>query len=272
MIINIIFLATIIAGITGIFFCLKADKKNPRKKDPKAGPIALVLLLIIIASTIAILVRLANQDVKGEQPVSEELFYSRVSGVMLGRYLARTAPGSNALIITYDRNSENSLLDASMDGIREGLGGKVRIAAIDSPIKPAPLKASEKTKISPEKMLYLSRKVQSNNLDQVIARHPECNLVISLIGLPKDANKMLIFTIKPEKRPKLALLSSNISMMKDRIAQGDINVAIINRPDYIPGKNKIPKDIELAFDKRFLVVTPDSVKAVASDYPSLFTK
>ncbi len=272
MIVNIILFATIIAGTTGILFCLKADKKNPRRKDPNAGPIALVLALIIIASTIAILVRLANQDSKVEQPVSEELFNARISGVMLGRYLARTSAGSNALIITHDENSENSFLDASLDGIREGLGVKVKITAIDSPIPAAAATLNEKNKMSPEKMLYRTRKVQSNSFDKVIAKHPECNLVISLIGLPKDANKMSIFTMKPEKRPKLALLSCNISMMKDRISQGDITVAVIKRPDYVPGKNKISKNIEVEFDKRFLVVTPESLKLIATDHPSVFSK
>ena len=271
MIINIFFLATIIAGITGIYFCLKADKKNPKKRAPKAGPLALVLLLIIIASTIAILVRAALSDVRDERFISDELIYSRASGYMLGRSLGKSFPGYDALIITHDKNSANTLLDASLEGLREGLGRKVKIAAIDSPI-PTQSKKKETTKIFPERMLYLSRKMEADNFDQVIEKYPECNLIISLIGLPKDPHKMSILNIMPEKRAKLAILSSNISMLKDRISQGDISAAVINRPGYIPGNEIIPKDIESAFDKRFLLVTPDNVKLVASEHPSIFKK
>jgi hypothetical protein len=277
MIINIFLIIVIIAGTTGIAFCLNADKKNQNKKrhkpDSNHMPVAAILLLVITASTITVLVRSVNADVKDEQLVSEELFYSRVSGLVLGRYLARTFPNSDALIITLDKNSENTLLDAAMDGLREGLLGKVKIAAIDSPLPAASnVKSSDsgKNKISPERRLYLSRKMQSNNFDQAIARHPDCNLVISLIGLPKDANKMLILNLKPEKRPKLALLASNINMMKERISQGDISVAVINHPAYVPGKNKPPKDFESAFHKRFLLVTPDNVKLIDSEHPSVF--
>ena len=275
MIINVIFIIVIIAGITGIFFCLKADKKNPKKRNPESKILALVLLLIIIACTIAILVRSVNPDDNEEQAVSEELFHSRVSGLTLGRYLARTAPGFNALIITHDENSENELLDAALSGLREGLGGKVKIAAVDSPL-PAPSgeksSGNQKTKISPERMLYLSRNMQSDNFDRLIAKHLDCNLIISLIGLPKDANKMRILSIKPEKRPKLAILSGNLSLMKDRISQGDISVAVITRPGYIPGKKKLPKDIESVFDRRYLLVTPDNINLIASEHPEIFKK
>lgn len=192
---------------------------------------------------------------------------------MLGRYLARNASGSKALIITHDENSENTLLDATLNGLREGLGEKVKIAAIDSPV-PTSTKGksaeSGKTKISPERMLYLSRKMESGKFDQVIAKHPECNLIISLISLPKDANKIHILSLKPEKRPKLALLSSDISLMKDRISQGEINAAVITRPAYVPDKKKLPKDIESIFDRRYLLVTPDNIKSLALAHPEIF--
>lgn len=283
MVINIFFFIVIIACTVGIFFCLKADKKDRSKKDPKvktkakpkAGALAVVLLLIITASTIVILVRAANPDDSEEQNLSEELFCSRASGYVLGRHLGRTFAGYKALIITHDRNSENALLDACMDGLREGLGTNVNIAAVDSPLPSLSKEKApdgEKSRLSPERMLYLSRKMQSNNFDQLIAKHSDCNLIISLLGLPKDANKMAILNIKPEKRPKLALLSYNISMMKERIAQGDISAAVINRPDYVPGKSKLPKNFELAFDKRYLLVTPNNVKNIASEYPSVFSK
>jgi hypothetical protein len=273
MIINIILIAVIIAGITGIILCMKADKKDSKKKNPAAKQLALLMLLIIIASTFAILVRSTSPDDNEGEIVSEDMFYSRLSGLMLGKYLARNASGYNALVITHDKNSENALLDVCLDGLREGLEGKVKIAAIDFPVPtsyngtPSP---SEKVRISPERMLYISRKTQSKNFDQLIAKHPDCNLIISLICLPKDANKMIALNKKPEKRPKVALLSNNISMMKEMLLQGIISAAIISRPDYIPGKKKLPKNIETAFDKRFLMVTPDNVKSIAADYPSIF--
>ncbi len=275
MIINIILTIVIIAGIAGIFSCSKADKKKNGERNPKSRGLALALLLIIIACSIAILVRSAKPEDNDEPVVSEELSYSRVSGVMLGRYLAKTAPGFNALIITHDKNSENPLLDASMGGLREGLDKYVKIAAIDSPLPAssgAKSSESEKKKISPEKMLYLSRKIQLNNFDLLIDKYPDCNLIISLISLPKDISKMAVFKLKPEIRPKIALLSSNISMMKERISKGEISVAVITRPDYVPGKNKLPKDIESAFDKRYLMVTPENVKLVAAEHPEVFKK
>ena len=81
---------------------------------------------------------------------------------------------------------------------------------------------------------------------------------------------MAVLNKKAGKGPKVALLSGNISMMKEIISQGAITAAVITRPDYIPGKEKLPKDIESAFDKRYLLVTPENVKRIAAENPTVF--
>jgi hypothetical protein len=267
MIINIIFITVIIAGIIGIFFCLEANKRNV-----KSGPPALALLLMITASTVVILARsLSPDDRGGGLVISEELFYSRASGLVLGRHLAKTSPDFNALIITHDKTFENTLLDASLEGLREGLGdgGKVEVVAIDSPVPPPSDVKSERLKISPEKMLYFSRQMHPGYFNHLIREYPDCNLIISLIVLPKD---VVISSKKAKNRPKMALLLSNISMMKDMISEGVISAAVITRPKYVPGRDKLPKNVEAAFDKRYLLVTPENVKTVASDHPGIFNK
>ena len=122
-------------------------------------------------------------------------------------------------------------------------------------------------------MLSLRDSMKAVNFDAMLKRHPECNLIISLIGLPMDVENMEIWYAEetPETpKPKIALMDANIYNLKSAISSGIVIGTVTYSPAAKYDESKAPTEIKQAFDKRFLLVTPENVEAIATQYTGLF--
>ena len=122
-------------------------------------------------------------------------------------------------------------------------------------------------------MLSLRDSMKAANFDAMLKRHPECNLIISLIGLPMDVENMEIWDAEetPETpKPKIALMDANIYNLKAAISSGIVIGTVTYSPAAKYDESKPPADIKQAFDKRFLLVTPENVEAIATQHTGLF--
>ncbi|MCK5844057.1 MAG: hypothetical protein KAG97_05070, partial [Victivallales bacterium] len=99
--------------------------------------------------------------------------------------------------------------------------------------------------------------------------HKSCNLIITLIGLPMDTGNLKIwkrFISDPKKTPKLCIVNGDVSMFGAFIAKGLMPAVVTFKPDAKYTENPAPKDMQKAFDKRYLLVTTKNVKEIAKKY------
>jgi hypothetical protein len=106
--------------------------------------------------------------------------------------------------------------------------------------------------------------------DKLITANPNANLVISLIGLPYDVANMKLWKMSEQSRPKVALLTGDIHQLKGAIFSKYIVAAVAMRPDLKSIDEKAPSDPQKAFDIRYLLVTPENVVKMATDYKGIF--
>jgi hypothetical protein len=124
--------------------------------------------------------------------------------------------------------------------------------------------------IDAETTTPLSYLVAPGAFDKLLAQHPECNLIVSLIGLPADLAQTKCWR---DERTKFALLlpdlrfAGNAAAVKRAVQSGKLVVFVLNRP----GGQPSPRDtIEEQFEKQFILVTVENVERVIEEYPQLF--
>ncbi|OPZ31721.1 MAG: hypothetical protein BWZ02_00049 [Lentisphaerae bacterium ADurb.BinA184] len=212
-----------------------------------------------------------------------ELAYERISTKKLGTYLAEKFSGGKALVIKsvefMPQQAVDPRFEAQMAGLKEGLGEAVEIGAVVSPEIPEEYKKyMESMPKGPEgeDMGYammgpmMDTMLQAKDFNKLIKEMPEgTNLIISLIGLPMDLNNLSLWTMK--NAPKLVLVSAmNLPQLQEAIREGYVTAMLTYRPDPDMQDPSIPKDPEAAFNKRYLLVTPENVQELAGQYPMLF--
>jgi hypothetical protein len=93
-------------------------------------------------------------------------------------------------------------------------------------------------------------------------------LVISLIGLPLDAEALSLWQMADP--PKLAaIVTTQLPPVQEAVRRGYIAALVVHRPDAAAAAKSAPDSVE-AFDRRFLLVTPDNVAEVSARYEMLF--
>jgi len=202
-----------------------------------------------------------------------EMQYLRVSTEKLGKYVAEKFPNSKILIIHEPSStSGQERRDALINGLKEGLGAAGTVVATDEPEIPASLKANmgsggpgqEGEMMAPMEMWYTAKA-----FDALVEKHKDCDMVVTLIGLPpQEAARLKFWKMKP--RPKLVIAGGSIYEYKAAFAQQLINAAVAYNPAAVYDSNKPPSDLDEAFNKRYVLVTPETVAQDASKYAGLF--
>jgi hypothetical protein len=200
----------------------------------------------------------------------------------LGSYLARVQPGARLLVFSNPFTRKPGIAteivqmeDAGLRGLRAGIGSAAAIGAVVFPeVKPEARENARAVAIDPESPTPLSFLIAPETFDALIERHSDCNVVVSLIGLPADLEPCESWT-KPGGA-KFALLLPDLRLMggsaavKQAVESCKLLAFVLNRP-YAPNDQKPPtgKSRE-EFEKRFLLVTAENLGDMMRRYPSLF--
>ena len=257
----------IIAGIIMILalvFMVICAKKQ--RTYPNAQTFAVFLLLIVVACGVYILYKTGTfGDTETERLILNELKYAKAKSIVFGTALKKEFPEARVLVIS-DRNYEKNERQKSLvESLKEGLGmiTPVEVDTLEMPVN--------KTGMMPEEMemLPLEEMMTAQDFDKIIAKHPKCNLIISMIGLPRDASTMKLWT-QQSARPALALLNGDVHSLKNAITAGYINAVVIYRPGVKFTEDACPEDPQEAFDQRFIIVTPKNIEELSLKYKNLF--
>jgi len=274
---KIVRIVIMVAAAWGMFHGLQKQKAGVRWGKPMAIACALLALLVALSHTAS------QRGPSIKNIVNREMAYQRVSARKLGMHLAQKYANSNAIIIVQpsvtggDADRENALVE----GLKEEMEDAINIVGEVSPDIPAAAKQAFAMEMPPEgeeggeagaEMLPpLEYWFTAELFDKLVKRHcKQADLIITTIGLPQDLKKMKFWMMK--NRPKLAVAGGSVYELKKPIKAKAVVAAITYSPQAVYEDKPPPDDLEEAFKKRFLMVTPENIDQIASQYPDLFMK
>jgi len=157
-------------------------------------------------------------------PHADALRVRELATRSLAEFLARTHPGKRALIVsnpfTQQTGTAKAILEteqAGVRGLREGFGPKVTVAAVVFPeLKPEAWENPRDLLNDADTTTPLSYLVAPEAFDKLARQHPDCELIVSLIGLPVELSRCEVWNVPGP--PRFALLLPDLRMVGDAAA------------------------------------------------------
>lgn len=237
----------------------------------------LLLLLLAVALVTVLALRLWRNS-----PQSNALHAREWATRVLAEHLVKARAGQRALVISNPFTQQKDVAkeikvmeQAGLDGLKAGFGASVRIEAIAFPsLKPEAQQDPRSVFIDAETTTPLSFLVAEDAFDQLRQRHPGCDLIVSLIGLPAALNRVQCW--HAEGPPRFALLLPDLRMIggadaiRKAMQSGKLVAFVLNKPDAPASDAAMGGDWKKEFEKRFLLCTAENIEQVIQSYPQLF--
>lgn len=194
----------------------------------------------------------------------------------LAEHLARSGAGRRALVVSNPfaqqrRGGVRKQEEAGVRGLRAGFGQTIAVGAVAYPaLKPEAARNPEAIAPPAGATTPLSFMVAEESFDQLAARHPDCDLIVSLIGLPANVTSSRIWEPGP---PKLALLLPDLRVIggaaevRAAIMSGKLAAFVCPRPQ-LPAPQGLAENSP-SFDRNFLLVAPENLEGTLRQYPDL---
>jgi hypothetical protein len=207
-------------------------------------------------------------------PESERQLATRV----LAEYVA-TAKAPKLVLVFSNPFSQRSggseqiyaFEEAGIAGLKEGFGN-VRMEVEFPAIKPEALRDRTSVQIDPQSTTPLSFLVTDGAFSESAGRHPNADIIVSLIGLP--VNLASFTEWHATGKPAFALLLPDWRMIggREEILQsfrtGKLVAAIVRKANAPEGD--VIGDSKEEFDRRYLLVTKENVEGLLAADPSAF--
>lgn len=262
----ILSIALMILGLVGIIVCQKKQKTNPN-----AQGLAFVCLVVILFGAGLLLwdtgMLPGSGDREMDRIMANETRFAEARSKVLGEYVGKTWNGQNAVIITEPGLDKNPIAKAGAAAMEEALKkAGVNVTATEalnlpeSADGPAPME------------MALTAKVYND----IFNAHKDAQLFVIMSQMPfngQELMKMKCWTFNPKKQ-RVILVGGEVYNLKNVIKNGFIGAAVAMKtnPEAYDPEKSAPKDVQAAFDTRFILVTPENIKDVAEKNKDLFAK
>lgn len=195
--------------------------------------------------------------------------YQEVAGRKLGTHLAEQWPDSRVLIIVEPKEASIRWDSPSLaKGLRQGFGGRMDSVLQASPAVPPAVQEAYAMGLGPELHSWYTGDV----LDTLLKEYKDSiELVVVAMERPEDFFDMQFW--KATSRPKIAIACGPAHGLKKPIADGRAVCAVVssNRLVFDASFHQMPPpDLETAFKKRFVFITPENVQQINQAFPGLF--
>jgi len=222
------------------------------------------LILCLIVGVVFVLNVYSEDNAKDYSNVraliKNELKFAKSSTYVLGKELAEMMPGAKVLIIS-EQNEGGRRLKAQIEGLKEGFGKAITDITIAFP--------QRKQDDASRKGMPIMVPIQAADFNAFIKKHNKCNLIVTMIGLPDDLDKITLwkeFNSNPEKSPKLAIAFGDISRLRRYIKTGSIITALSYNPTARFTADPAPEDMRKAFNKRYLIISKNNLLEITNKY------
>lgn len=236
----------------------------------------LVLLLLLVAFVGGLVYQLFLKPT----PQGSALRAREIATRGLADYLAAHHAGQRALVVsnpfTQRKDANPAIFDteeAGLRGLREGLAGKVASIIVWPELKPEALADPRALIAGRETVTPLSYCVTTDAFDKLTRTHPDCTLIISLVGLPAELDRCEAWN--RIGAPKFALLLPDLSIVGDASAveaafkSGKLLACVLRKPgglaDHAPGHGSF----KIEFEQRFVLLTAENAGPLLEANPGL---
>ncbi len=246
-------LLALAASVWGIAKCSDAGSM-------KAKLMASALFLISLCLTALLL---WQSGVFGERQTRPELNLDKFEcarAYIFAKRLAEMHPGAKALLVTGWTSESEPLVKAQLEEIKKGFGDAIEIKAQETvPVE------RRRDKLP---RWGFPRKYDTKDFNGMLAKHKDCSLLVSTVGLPPNLRGLSIWKMKEGERPFIALLDCDLPPLGNAIRSGYISLVSAYRKGWTYSP-ETPANPQEAFDKRYILITKDNVEAVAKSFGSL---
>lgn len=231
------------------------------------GKVVLYLVVLLVGVSFWMVMR------KG--PMEGALQTRELATRVLAEELAQQYPGSSALVISNPfaeqklvRRNIRAVEDAGIRGLQAGFGDQVTLKEVVYP----EAMSDPRSVYIPDTTTPLSYLIAEDAFDRLAEANPECDLLVSLIGLPAQLDKVELWS-RPGP-PRLALLLPDLRMvpsadhLRQAMNSGKLSAFVLAKPGAARGP--VQKDDRQEFDRHFLLVTATNLNSVLTTYPGLF--
>ena len=208
-------------------------------------------------------------------PESERTIATRV----MAEYLAKTATPKAVLVVSNPFTQQRgraaevyAFEEAGIEGLKQGFGDKVPVKVVFPKLKEEVLRDPASVPVDPQTTTPLSFLVTESAFSEVIQQHRDCDVVVSLIGLP--ANLRAFKEWAQAGPPRFALLLPDWRMIggpdeiKRAFSQKKLVAAVVHKPN-APAEAGTG-EARAIFDRRFLLVTAENVEQLLNEHPATF--
>ena len=137
---------------------------------------------------------------------------------LLGQTVAKLRPEGTVLVLSNPFSRQAGLFDekgqferAGLNGLRQGLGLARPVEVVFPEIRPEYLSDPQSVFMPADSRTPLSFLIRPGEVDRLAAAHPDCTVVVSLIGLPSEIERANIW--REDDKRSLALLLPDLRVL-----------------------------------------------------------
>ncbi|MBN2507660.1 MAG: hypothetical protein JXQ71_13290 [Verrucomicrobia bacterium] len=218
-------------------------------------------------------------------PASNALRSREIATRALARHLApsvSTSSGARRVLVignpfTQWPNLPPEMRDtesASWRGLELGFGPGAALVAGFPRLKPGARENPRSIPIDPVTTTPLSYLVAPDAFDELADAHADCDLIVSLIGLPAQLGEVACWR-KPGP-PAFALVLPDLRMvggrqaLREAMQRGKLLAFVLPHPQAPPSDVPPRRDWQAEFARRYVLVTADNVAERMQSHPHLF--
>ena len=267
----LIYLVMILGGI-GMVFGVVKDKQG----YPWARPLTIVCVVVTLLLALTTMMPDRSQQRIARQYMEQERRYQEVVGEKVGRMVAEEYTDGEILVVAASEEPSPYLR-----GLEKGIGNAVSLEVVvpdyaryhREMLEAQGIEVDEfedmDYRMGPEGMEMM---LSATLMDETIgAARQTPNAIVNLVGLPYDIDEMRFW--RRRESPPMIVVSGmgymGMSNLASRIARGQIAAMVIRRPDVGLELEAIPRNVEEAFNRRYILVTSENLDEVAEQYPEM---
>ncbi|MCM8530848.1 MAG: hypothetical protein NE330_06790 [Lentisphaeraceae bacterium] len=233
---------------------------------------------IIIATAVWLNLFKSKVDNKA---IEREKLYQNAQAMILANTLTNQYAGTGkCLVIHHPVDARNRKdVDRLILAFKDGFGGKLK------DVKSVPIKEYDMSAEMPEEAMMENT---AEDFNKILNQYTDYDLVIFMVPLPyskEELMKINIFKMIPDAEdntkfvrdpsqfyPLVGVYNGYIGNLEELFYDDLIGAMSLWKPDPTIDELAVPDNVMDAFSKRYLIITPQTIKGIKDSYPKLFPK